>query len=115
MILTIQSANSNEGMWRLGVGLGDSRKFFGNRGVPVQLVLNDSLILKLYTSCGELYDDDGNWVKGNKGYDFYDPLLSQWIVGNGFHRYKRGQPTKLEFAVKRLPEFLELRYMQVWR
>ena len=115
MILTVQSGGGDGSKWRLGIGLDDSREVFGNRGVPVKLVLSENLILNLKTSCGVLYDEEGNWVKGTKGYDLWHRLLSQWIVENGFHRYMRGQPTRLEFALRRLPDCLELRYMQVRR
>jgi hypothetical protein len=102
MILTVQSTGNKT--FRLGISLYDSKNTFNSeRGVSVHIILNEQNI-DLRTTCGPPL---------NKGFDFYDRLLSNWIIANGYHKYLPRQPKKLFFNYETIGEIHTLTFVGV--
>ncbi len=99
LILKVQpTGNSNNYRYRLGLNLNDSKKYFKERGVKVNLILSTSINFDVFTSCGVLdFNIETNSLLNKKSYDFNDIRIHNWIISNHFEDYDKRKPTSLLF------------------
>ena len=99
LILKVQPTGSSyDYTYRLGLTLNDSKIYFKERGVIVNLILSKSIKLNVLTSCGVIdFSKESKSMLRKKSYDFNNRKIHDWIISNDFEKYEKGNPTKLLF------------------
>lgn len=99
--LTVQPCGN--GKFRFGISREDSHEiFFDKRHFPLKIRLDEDFI-ETKTSCG---------YPNNKGFDLYHFEINRWIISKNYHNYKKQNPSKLNFILKRSGDNISLDYAE---
>ncbi len=99
IILTVQPAkNKSAGIYRLGIGIDDSRDYF-HKPLTITLKLPEGIEINVNIACG---------LPNKKCYDVNSKQLSDWIRCNNYHNYIPRKPTKLKFTYKKMGDNITL-------
>jgi hypothetical protein len=100
IVVTIQSCGGNKTKYRLGISIKDSLKI-RDRKVVIRFKIGD-ISFETKTTCGQWYIDENGEIIFKKGFDLYSKEISDYIIKNNLHEYKKRKPNKIEIELNKV-------------